>query len=573
MKQLLLIILSVLLCASCSDDTEICKYLPKVIDESGTLPNEAKEIFLNQDYPAGIVPVLYHTDEIKPLIRTGSYADELFKRLCKELPEGPDLKKRGLLVIVSDNPKLLQTRMGSKYQTYCNMSGITMGQEYFDLQYRTTLEGPIRTLPILLQNISIRIHELNSLSYHKKWRISQMTSAVENILEYAGTPSENLYGKWILRPIMTLMSFMLHLSGLWLIALLFTIAILYICRIFINWVVGLLVKGRMQVSIKIVTNLLLSFIFSVSTVVSALVLSSGRLEDIIALRCLGVPYMETLVKNIASYTNGTSMVIIILFVLLFSCKLVICTNDFLYNLYPSSQQMARFSKESDFQKILRAGLMQADIQKVEQSKTPYTELFASGASHKFGASMAGLSMAALFLLPNIVMLVGIAYALNALLIQGFRIHVILRQSATENEKMEQHLNLGVFLLLAVFGGGMCLGLGSLFNPMPERSVIDPAQAVYEVIQPSRLIGNYTFEKKVEQGVSEYGSGVLEMRDDGTFVLLITGRYDPRVYALTYRNMCFYSDELGEGTVHYDRELDAVKILFNINNITTWTLTK
>jgi hypothetical protein len=55
------------LLSACSDDTEQCLYSPKVFDTGNLLSNKVKEEFLNFDYPAGIVPVLFAADSIEPI--------------------------------------------------------------------------------------------------------------------------------------------------------------------------------------------------------------------------------------------------------------------------------------------------------------------------------------------------------------------------------------------------------------------------------------------------------------------------------------------------------------------------
>ena len=50
---------------------------------------------------------------------------------------------------------------------------------------------------------------------------------------------------------------------------------------------------------------------------------------------------------------------------------------------------------------------------------------------------------------------------------------------------------------------------------------------------------------------------------------------PKVYKLDFNSdkMIFVSGELGNGAIHYDKDLDKIKIVFNINEQTTWTISK
>lgn len=97
----------------------------------------------------------------------GAYADECFNDLVDSISESRDFKHRGMLVLVSKNPKLIQIRLGNRYRVYCNMTGATSGLDYLDLQKQIQERGVEETLPLFLQNTSVRIQELNELPSYK----------------------------------------------------------------------------------------------------------------------------------------------------------------------------------------------------------------------------------------------------------------------------------------------------------------------------------------------------------------------------------------------------------------------
>ena len=67
------------------------------------------------------------------------------------------------------------------------------------------------------------------------------------------------------------------------------------------------------------------------------------------------------------------------------------------------------------------------------------------------------------------------------------------------------------------------------------------------------------------GRVQVSSGINKKVKDGTFQLLITGKSSPKVYKLDFNSdkMIFVSGELGNGAIHYDKDLDKIKIVFNI----------
>ena len=110
--------------------------------------------------------------------------------------------------------------------------------------------------------------------------------------------------------------------------------------------------------------------------------------------------------------------------------------------------------------------------------------------------------------------------------------------------------------------------------MPDKKEIDRNEIKMELIAPDRLEGNYTVSQSIA-GQIQVSSGIIKKVKDGTFQLLITGKSSPKVYKLDFNSdkMIFVSGELGNGAIHYDKDLDKIKIVFNINEQTTWTISK
>ena len=85
--------IALFLFSACTDDTEQCLYSPKVFDTGDLLSNRVKEEFLNFDYPAGIVPILFAVDSIEP-IQKGAYAHECLNELLHSISQSRDFKHR-----------------------------------------------------------------------------------------------------------------------------------------------------------------------------------------------------------------------------------------------------------------------------------------------------------------------------------------------------------------------------------------------------------------------------------------------------------------------------------------------
>lgn len=564
------------LLSACSDDTEQCLYSPEVFDTGNLLSNKVKEEFLNFDYPAGIVPVLFAADSIEP-IKMGAYADECFDALVDSISESKDFKRRGMLVLVSRNPELIQIRLGSRYRVYCNMTGATSGVDYLNLQKQIREKGIEETLPLFLQNTSVRIQELNALPSYKKYRINSAVSAISTCLEYIGTPSENFYGKCVLTPILKTTSLGYYVFKSWLLTFMFVCLIMLLCR----WALFLVVKRLLQKHVmgliwsQKIINWGLGLLFSISAAASAIILSSGRMEDAIALQAIGVPFIENFQIAAADYVLKTSFVAAFFFVLMYALKRNIVSDIFLYSLLEPEKQQAIYHNLSDAQKTTLVIGHEADLSKVEESSEPYSELFTSRVSQRETMTIVSLAMAALFLIPRPLIIMGIALTIYPLAGQCVKIyHVVSNNTLPEQIKRDRRTSLITNLLIIFIIAFITVLMGLFFNPMPDKKEIDLNEARTELVTSDRLEGNYTVSKSIA-GQVQVSSGIIKKIKDGAFQLLITGKSSPKVYKLGFNSdeMIFVSEELGNGIIHYDKDLDKIKVVFTINEHTTWTISK
>lgn len=540
------------------------------------IANKVKEEFLNFDYPAGIVPVLFAADSIEP-IKMGAYADECFDALVDSISESKDFKRRGMLVLVSRNPELIQIRLGSRYRVYCNMTGATSGVDYLNLQKQIREKGIEETLPLFLQNTSVRIQELNALPSYKKYRINSAVSAISTCLEYIGTPSENFYGKCVLTPILKTTSLGYYVFKSWLLTFMFVCLIMLLCR----WALFLVVKRLLQKHVigliwsQKIINWGLGLLFSISAAASAIILSSGRMEDAIALQAIGVPFIENFQIAAADYVLKTSFVAAFFFVLMYALKRNIVSDIFLYSLLEPEKQQAIYHNLSDAQKTTLVIGHEADLSKVEESSEPYSELFTSRVSQRETMTIVSLAMAALFLIPRPLIIMGIALTIYPLAGQCVKIyHVVSNNTLPEQIKRDRRTSLITNLLIIFIIAFITVLMGLFFNPMPDKKEIDLNEARTELVTSDRLEGNYTVSKSIA-GQVQVSSGIIKKIKNGAFQLLITGKSSPKVYKLGFDadEMIFVSEELGNGIIHYDKDLDKIKVVFTINEHTTWTISK
>ena len=201
-----------------------------------------------------------------------------------------------------------------------------------------------------------------------------------------------------------------------------------------------------------------------------------------------------------------------------------------------------------------------------------------GAIHRILAASyvrAGLTIAALFLLPKTILWIAIAIALKSVCQSMYKLLALWSNGYFSSGNTEgKQMNMGIqFTVIGV----ICLislCISPFLDPRPKREEVDYKAVKTEITEVVNIEGNYTFESETD-GKSTYSSAMLKKTGDKTYKLLVTTKSDPVIFDLTYdtENMCLRGDDLNTGTVHYDKTLNTTKIIFKFNEYTTWTLSK
>ena len=576
MKKLLLLALSMVLLLGCTPDlTENCHYQPKIIDESGTLSNKTKELFTNFDYPFGVYPVLYNLGEIENKINTGSVADGIYKSLAKDNQNFKDFKKVGFLIVISEDPMLIQVRMGKKYESYCNLTGITAGEEYLMLQNQLATDGINKSLVSFLEMISTRINERNSLPLHKKTRINSALEFVNSSLDFVGTPSENLYGKAFLKPMLVILSFIYRLVHNWGLALI----VLFVAALALKYLYDKSMDNMLKDNqlllffVKTVMGIIFGLFISVSAAGAAFLLSKGRMEDIIAMSAMGVPFVENLAIDPSGFKAGNPIWLVILFTILWTIK--ISVNDmFFLSLIPDEKQKEHFNKLNPVQQNFYNGMAGGEVD-LTHSDAPYTDYIVHHMTQNVAQTSFSLTIAALFLLPRVIILIAIAIALKSTYENGRALFLLSKRGFfldkdAEEKKVRLWMMLGVIGVICLIS----LCVSPFMDPRPKREKVQYENLKTDLIEAVDIEGNYTFESETD-GKVVYSSAMLKRTGENTYRLLITTESDPIIFNLTYDtdNMCLLSDELSVGNIHHDKTLDIIQIKFQFNPYTKWVLSK
>ena len=117
-------------CTSPSDQS----YSPQIVSMSGNLSDSLRMIFKTFNYPTSVVPVLVSSESIPDPIKTGAFADNLFDEFSENMA-ADNFEDFGLLVVITQEPKLMQVRLGSYYKKYAELCGVSLGKQYLEIQH------------------------------------------------------------------------------------------------------------------------------------------------------------------------------------------------------------------------------------------------------------------------------------------------------------------------------------------------------------------------------------------------------------------------------------------------------
>lgn len=570
MKKFILCILPLLLSVSCNSDLiENCIYRPQIIDDGGFFTNNTNELFLNFDYPKGVFPVLYYTGEVKSELEIGVMADDIFEQLSQKPDLYPYFEEIGFLIVISDTPELIQVRLGKKYSTYCNLAGITVGPDYLRLQQSYSPDKIDQVLGAFLTYVSQRIRELQSLPATKRSRLNQSLNVVENVLNFLGTPSENLYGKFFLRPVLILLTFIYKGVKNWFWSVFILLAILCTIRTFINKVIDLLIKNQMWINnaLKKIVKILLAYLFPVASAGAACVLSRGRMEDYIAMNAMGVPFLEQIVASPENFIIGSSKLMVMVFVFLWTINLSL-SDYFFFSLFPPEQQKDIFNKLPNLER--------AFLQVTEDSIAPFSENIYGNLFRSVLPNSVLLATAAYYVLPQIIIWLGIFYALSLILNKGLKYYDLYKKNISTHFKIRvlRRLKWSVFVMVIV--ALLSIILLPKESIVPLHKDVDYSTIQETAIKPSMLVGNYTF-KTISEESQAYSSAVIRNIGHNKYMLSIHAPYS--IYPLTYiveyvpQYGVLFNNEIGKGIIHYNRKLDTIKITFTLNEYQIWEISK
>ena len=359
--------LVIILFASCGpkDDANTLidtQFASEVVDSCHILSPKTYSYLHNIKPPLGIKSVVVVVEQIENE-QMGTFADNLFKQYSKKKYSGNTFKQRGILIVASQNPQLVQVRVGETYDVYCRMRGSAAGEDYLAMQKETPNIGIDEICPIALQNVIKDIEQCRKLPWYKKVAIKMSFEHIEMFLDDVATPSESFFSQFYFRPFLYIVGTIKSIFGNWVLSFLF-ISVVYILTK--QWAEGkidayvgkkakehsngeddfLLYLGLYS-NIKDIVFFIIKLILTIPTIAAISILSTSRMEDIIVLRDANIPSVE-LMEDITHWSNSTPGILLVLsLMIVYYCKFLLSLRQFVYwGLLSNRQQQVIYNKNN-----------------------------------------------------------------------------------------------------------------------------------------------------------------------------------------------------------------------------------
>lgn len=348
MKNFTILCLSILAfaLASCgaSDDPNAemnTQFAVDVADSTHVLSPRTYSYLQNYSLPLGIKAAVVTTNSIDDA-EMGRYADNLFDQYCEKQYSGNTFRQRGVLIVVSESPQLIQVRVGKTYAVYCRMHGSAAGESYLNMQKQVADRGLDEMCPIALNNVMKDIEDCRHLSWYQKVALTLSFARVEQLMDDLATPSESLFNRFYFRPFQFLLGGLRVLSGSWMMAFLilalgYTLLKNYVedkLKAFVmkkakqdskseqDYSDNLEVYGLMLNAGLFVVKLLLT----IPTLAAISVLSTSRTEDVIALQYAHIPSVDVIGSTMQWTNEAPGLGMVLMLMCIYYLKFLLCDN-------------------------------------------------------------------------------------------------------------------------------------------------------------------------------------------------------------------------------------------------------
>lgn len=624
----------VLSMASCgpSDDSNTTmdtQFDVTVNDSAHILSPKLYSYLENLQSPLGIKAVVVTTDHIAPE-DMGQMADDMFDSYSEDDTYGNTFSHRGVLMLVSKNPQLIQVRVGKTYSVYCRMKGSAGGEKYLELQKSVSSVGFDETAPLAIERVFADIEESRNLSWFRKAGLRVSFVHVEEVMDDLATPSESFLNRFYFRPFLYLVGLVKQICGNWILAFL-AIAIFYLLAK--NWVesrINSYIMGKLRLyedspedyklhsqyygTISFVLLFLIKLIVTVPTLSAISVLSTSRMEDILALQYAHIPSVDVVGMTTSWSNSSPHFLLIFLMLAIYYVKVLFSDNPLFFYGHlndrvqqgltannPKAQMYIDTKMRYGFNRAVLGVLFKAlfdtlcfsifshnvhevdgtldtndgDVNKNAKSEYNLVDVLFILPEHPMVRTSPYLAMLqnlhreslylTFFLAITASLMLSMPFAVYFLVLWTLQLIMrVVKGYRTFYSNLRPYLQWSrllnkVKLTYAIYFP--LLFLFSWFLIPPASSQPAPAINISAAV-PADITGMY-FIKKSEEDLGKGATARIRQQADGTYLISIYSQLPTKNYILTYdeQKAMLYSDILGTGSITYKQDINTITINF------------
>ena len=304
-----LLLLVPLLSIGCRTNFTKEKFSPVVLDDAKMLNKTTAEWLKTYSYPTGFVFLIRSVDKL-PVRDVGSQADDLFEKDAMRCPKPDACKVRGVYILISREPSLMQIRVGSELARKAQWAGITAGKTYIEKQMPATMGRFDEAVRGGVTWLGDSLPAASNESWLRWLTAVEVTDSLYLEFDQLSQPSETIYGSYLLKPFVQARAFESQFSGTWW----FTYLLASVLALALSWIV----KGTIRLAIgkvspqiangmNMIVGILLNLFVAIPAAASIILMSGARLEDQLAVRASGLSGVESFVFPAESFAVQTGL--------------------------------------------------------------------------------------------------------------------------------------------------------------------------------------------------------------------------------------------------------------------------
>ena len=316
---IILYLILVFILSSCSDSSKSASAVLYDEETALTFSDQTISHIKSLSPPDGVI-VIFTTEKYIDSAHTAKRADQLFDYFSKKYN---GFEERGVAIVTSIEPQLVQVRVGSNYSYYLKMKGVTSGHDYISMQESIPKRGLEAMIPVFAEHTIEAIKSYKESSWFTKLKVRLGVTWVGELLYDMASPSESVFGK-IVTSIVHFIAKFIGIGGSWFFSLLLAILLMFLLHKGIDYLFPdgendpkfgklSLTNYKRFTNVNFLFKFVTDIIVGLPSFAAITILSNARTEDAIMLRQANIPHLELM--NWANNNYSQTPSVILLFVL------------------------------------------------------------------------------------------------------------------------------------------------------------------------------------------------------------------------------------------------------------------